>query len=1074
VLLTQKHIKIWCITLLQTLSILHLRAQTETETIIDVVDTKSIGNPFITSVFQDQKGYIWLGTLSGIARYDGYVFKKYNHVPGDSGSIHWPTALCFSAFHKSDFLIGTSNGLSCYHYATNKFSEVPIDSNSIDTDQKIVIKSITTSPEGNKILATKNGLLQFNAIQNRVEAIKHGKKTLLAGWDIMAVYTDRKGNIWAGCKKKDNTGKVEEAVFKCNINKHTVIRFDITNTGGSANISGISEDYLGNIWASVDDGLISINTSSNKQQFYKAPNNFFSSVTFHLTRDNTIWQCYWSFGITSFDIDKKQFKIYSHEPGNNNSLMSNKVWAIFKDDNDILWIGTDIGLQKITNRKPDLQVVKKNYDDPKNSFPNNLVKVALASKLNNHIVYTGIEGEGFSIYNQKTKKSFNVGPNGSYKNSERFVNQFYEHSPTEFFVMGQYNFQKVTINQDGVIKYIKTYFPDQVYNFQSCVPNPINPNQLIVLSSKKIFLYDLHTEKIVELNNPELENSIFNQAYIIDKKVIISSINSILQINPQNQNIQKIEVPKSVSIYDLIKFQDSCYLLLTQHLGLIKHNFYSNTNTTVLTPNLDYFPKGNNILKYKTSYWISSTIGLIKWNYLTNELRIFDTEDGLPSNVIFNISEKDGYLFLGTQQGMVIFNPDFQTSHFTLPKVDVTCLNVLNDNSKFLNPENGSEIVLTENQNSIKIDFTLLDFNLPEKNKFKFKFLPLNEDWVEPASGNTIIYNSLEPGTYKFELIGANSDQNWSADSFFLTIKIIPPFYKAKWFIYLLISFTLFSLFLIGYLRNKSLKKNKVLLEKIIKERTAEIQEQREELLDSINYAKRLQRAIFVGQETLSAELPNSFIYYKPKDKISGDFFWIGKLKEHLVVLVGDCTGHGVPGAMLSIIGTSLLNKIVYEELILDPGEILTRLNYLFYQQLNLKESNIRDGMDASVLVLNTNNKNVMFAGAKQDLVYIVNHQIQDIKAQRTSIGENETNQFSTAHIDYSPNRTFYLYSDGIKDQFGGEQNKKYSGARLKKLLLSNHTLSFNEQAKVISASIKDWRGDIIQTDDILVIGLKF
>lgn len=1073
-LLTQKNIKIWGIILLQTLFIPYFRSQTETETIVDVVNTKSIGNPFITSIFQDQKGYIWIGTSSGIARYDGYVFKKYNHVPGDSGSIHWPTTLCFSAFNKSDFLIGTSNGLSWYHYSTNKFSEVPIDSSSVSTDEKIVIKSITTSPEGNKILATQNGLLQFNAIQNRVEAIKHGKKTLLAGWEIMAVYTDRKGNIWAGCKKNNNNGGLDEAVFKCNINKHTVIRFDITNTGGSANISGISEDYLGNIWASVDDGLVSINTNSNKQTFYKAPNNFFSSVTFHLTRDNTIWQCYWSFGITSFDIDKKQFKTYSHEPGNNNSLMSNKVWAIFKDDNDILWLGTDIGLQKITNRKPDLQVVKKNYDDPKNSFSNNLVKVATASKLNNHLVYTAIEGEGFSIYNQKTKKSINAGPNGNFYNSERFVNQFYEHSPTEFFAMGQYNFQKVIIDQEGNIKSIKQYFSDQSFNFRSCVPNPINPNQLIVISSKKIFLYDVHTEKIVELNNPELENLIFYQGYVLDKKVIVSSANAFLQINPQNQNIQKTEVPKSGAVNDIIKFQDSCYLMLTQHLGLVKHNFFTNTNTTVLTPNLEYFPKGNNILKYKTSFWISSTIGLIKWNYLTNELRIFDTEDGLPSNVIFNISEKDGYLFLGTQQGMVIFNPDFQTSHFTLPKVDVTCLNVLNDNTKFLNPENDSEITLTENQNSIKIDFTLLDFNLPEKNKFKFKFSPINDDWIEPASGNTIIYNSLEPGTYKFELIGANSDQNWSADSYVLTIKIVPPFYKAKWFLYLIVSFILFSFFLISYLRNKSLQKNKVLLEKIIKERTAEIKEQREELLDSINYAERLQRAIFVGQETLSHELPNSFIYYKPKDKISGDFFWIGKLKEHIVVFAGDCTGHGVPGAMLSIIGTSLLNKIVYEELILDPGEILTRLNYLFFQQLNLKESNIRDGMDASVLVLNNNNKNVMFAGAKQDLVFIINNQIKVIKAQRISIGENETNHFQTTHLDYSPNRTFYLSSDGIKDQFGGNQNKKFSSARLKKLLLENHTQPFNEQAKTISSTIKDWRGEIVQTDDILVIGLKF
>ncbi len=651
---------------------------------------------------------------------------------------------------------------------------------------------------------------------------------------------------------------------------------------------------------------------------------------------------------------------------------------------------------------------------------------------------------------------------------------FFLYSSTVFFFLGQFNFQKVTLDDNGQIKKIKGYFPDQLYNFQACVINPYNKNQLIVVSSKKLFLYDLLTEKITEVNNPLIENLYLNNCRVIDDKLFLTSNNSIIQYNPNNKNAEKIDVTDAGNIFDIIKFQDSCYLLLTQHLGLLKFNFITKQIQTVLTPNLEYFPKGNNIIKYKTAYLISSPTVLIKWNYLTNELRVFDVEDGLPSNVIFNLSEKDGYLYLGTQQGLVIFNPDFQTSHFNLPKVDVTCINILNDNTKFLNPENGSEINLKETQNSIKIDFTLLDFNLPEKNKYKFKFSPLNDDWIEPIAGNNVIYNSLNPGTYKFELIGANSDQSWSSDSFILTINIIPPFYKAKWFAYLIVSLITISIFLIFYFRNKSLQKNKILLEKIIKERTAEIQEQRIELLDSINYARRLQRAIFVGKETLSAELTNSFIFYKPKDKISGDFFWVGKLKENLVVFCGDCTGHGVPGAMLSIIGTSLLNKIIYEEFIVDPGQILTRLNFLFYHQLNLKETNIRDGMDASVLVLNTNNKNVMFSGAKQDLIYIANNQIQEVKSLRNSIGENDITEFNSTYLEFIPNRSFYLYSDGVKDQFGGSNNKKYSSARLKKLLYDNHLLPFNEQSKLIDQELKEWQGTKTQTDDILVIGLKF
>src|SRR5439155_14694441 len=131
--------------------------------------------------------------------------------------------------------------------------------------------------------------------------------------------------------------------------------------------------------------------------------------------------------------------------------------------------------------------------------------------------------------------------------------------------------------------------------------------------------------------------------------------------------------------------------------------------------------------------------------------------------------------------------------------------------------------------------------------------------------------------------------------------------------------------------------------------------------LDSISYAERIQKAIFVGENVLSSSLSESFIFYKPKDKVSGDFYWIGKYKDLLIVFAGDCTGHGVPGAMLSIVGTSLLNKIVHEENIYLPGEILTRLNYLFYNQLNLKSDNIRDGMDASVITVNLANNLAYF-----------------------------------------------------------------------------------------------------------------
>ncbi|MGZ3921453.1 MAG: PP2C family protein-serine/threonine phosphatase, partial [Bacteroidia bacterium] len=193
-----------------------------------------------------------------------------------------------------------------------------------------------------------------------------------------------------------------------------------------------------------------------------------------------------------------------------------------------------------------------------------------------------------------------------------------------------------------------------------------------------------------------------------------------------------------------------------------------------------------------------------------------------------------------------------------------------------------------------------------------------------------------------------------------------------------------------------------------------------------------------------------------------------------LIIFAGDCTGHGVPGAMLSIVGTSLLNKIIYEENTYLPGEILTRLNYLFFNQLSLKEANLRDGMDASLITINLLDKTAYFAGAKNDGCYIQNSELFELKAQRNSIGENETTKFDTQRIPYEQGRNFYLFSDGVKDQFGGPKQKKLSSKRFKQILMKASSLPLNEQQQFILELVNSWKAGLPQTDDIMVIGLSF
>ena len=1048
------------------------QSQNSQNAVFDKVDSRNLSNSFVSTLFQDQKGYLWVGTLAGLNKYNGYEFEKYRSFINDTNSLSNPVITCFKQLDINKILIGTRKGLNIYNYNTNLFTRIKIDTSQKNYKQKNNITCITTNTKGEIIIGTGDGIYLFNEQKNSLQELKYGKLHLFEGWTIQSLCFDRLNNLWLGVKKIVNNTPTSR-VFKCNITKLKIEEINPLEAGLSG-FSGISEDYLGNIWVSVDDGLVCINTTNYKTTKYKAPNNFYSNITFTDTKDNTIWQCYWSFGLTAFDIDKKEFKIYQNDPDNQKSLMSNKCWALCKDENDILWIGTDVGLQKLTNRKPNLQIIKRNYQNPQNSFLNNITISVLASKKHNHLIYVGLDGEGFSVYDQLNKKTLNFGPNAQIKNTERFVNQFIEDDSGNVYVGGQNLFQKLTFNKINNGFTSKSYFKFQEHYVANMLTNPINQKHLLLGGIGEIIVFDKAAETSTFITQPLGIKNIFYSNFTFKNDIYFSYTNGLLKLNATTYKSEIIKLPDVGDITTAIVLNDSVVLMSSKYLGLLK--FYPKTNkySIIYKNKIDYFPEIKSSIIYKNCVWMATDNGLVKWNYTTNEVTEITTDDGLPSEIIHQLDFLDGYFYIATQSGLAIFNPDFQISHFNLPRIDVTKFEGLGNGFSIKNISNGQQIELTEKQNSFKIDFTILDFNFPEKNNFKFRFLPYETEWQKPLGTNFVIYNDLQPGTYQFEVMGANADQIWCAEPFSLTIKVVPPFYKAKWFYYLIIILAILTILFVFYLRVKSARLNRIKLEEIIKQRTAEIQQQRAELMDSITYAERIQRAIFVGQDTLKANIVNSFIYYKPKDKVSGDFFWVGKHKDLLIIFAGDCTGHGVPGAMLSIVGTSLLNKIVYEENVYLPGEILTRLNHLFYHQLNLKADNIRDGMDASIITLNLVNKNAYYSGAKNDAYYIVNNSLIDLKSHRYSIGENDSAEFKTTFIPYEPNKLFYLFSDGFKDQFGGSRQKKFSAARFKQTIFQAADLPFEKQSDFISDTLNIWRGTNPQTDDIMVIGFKF
>ncbi len=309
-------------------------------------------------------------------------------------------------------------------------------------------------------------------------------------------------------------------------------------------------------------------------------------------------------------------------------------------------------------------------------------------------------------------------------------------------------------------------------------------------------------------------------------------------------------------------------------------------------------------------------------------------------------------------------------------------------------------------------------------------------------------------------------------------------------------------------------------LEKLVKDRTSQIEQQKEELevqsesilvandeivkinqilegqsieinkknkavTDSINYAKRLQEAVMPEEMLLKDNFPNHFIFFKPKDIVSGDFYWYGEVDSSWdfdesnkikIIIAADCTGHGVPGAFMTLLGHNFLHMIVNIQEVVDPEQILYKLDQLVIETLKQKESGtMKDGMDISVLTVDEDKKAIAFAGAGNPLFYIRDGELIEIKGSNFGIGGvlRKEKIYLPHKIEYKEGDIFYIFSDGFADQIGGPDGRKFYKRRLKEILIENHKKPVDEQKEILNKAFEEWKGDKKQIDDVLVMGIR-
>lgn len=262
------------------------------------------------------------------------------------------------------------------------------------------------------------------------------------------------------------------------------------------------------------------------------------------------------------------------------------------------------------------------------------------------------------------------------------------------------------------------------------------------------------------------------------------------------------------------------------------------------------------------------------------------------------------------------------------------------------------------------------------------------------------------------------------------------------------------------------------------------IEEKNKDITDSITYAKRIQEAMMPSYKEISETLSDFFILYKPKDIVSGDFYWHTKMEQLVIIAAADCTGHGVPGAFMSMIGNSFLDQIVKQREVLDPSEILgmLRLSIIGSLKQTGAEGEQKDGMDIALCVYNPKTKKLKYAGAHNPLYIIRDAQLTEIKADKVPIGVHigkELKPFTTHEVQLHEGDSFYIFTDGYADQFGGPQGKKFKYKQMQELLKRNSHRTMNEIRMVLDEANESWMsyqatGSVYgQIDDILVIGVR-
>jgi ligand-binding sensor domain-containing protein/serine phosphatase RsbU (regulator of sigma subunit) len=488
------------------------------------------------------------------------------------------------------------------------------------------------------------------------------------------------------------------------------------------------------------------------------------------------------------------------------------------------------------------------------------------------------------------------------------------------------------------------------------------------------------------------------------------------------------------------------------------------------------------------SLWVGQAKGvsrlLFKQGELENIIRYGKEQGflGLECSTNSILMDDDGKILVGTTNGLVEYDPSQDKSAYFKPLTRITDIKLYSqsvDWSGYSDSTNTDGIpfnlVLPYDKNHLTFDFSGVSLTSPASMNYSYILEGMDDDWQPITNNNSAKYSNIPPGTYTFKVRAGFGDELWQNRPVFFQFKVEPPFYRTTWFYLLLVAIAIAIAYSYYTIRRSNImitsQKLEIELQKDV------IEKKNQEMVDSINYASTIQSATLPTKEQWHKLLPDSFVLFKPKDIVSGDFYWLANQGDEIFFSAVDCTGHGVPGALMSIVGYNGLNQAVNEHKLSDPASILRNLSSSVNESLRKSEHDdyVKDGMDIALCKLNFKTLKLEFAGAFNPLLIIRNGEEILTKGDRISIGSMDTEQrsFQNHEVDLQKGDCIYIYSDGYADQFGGERGKKMKTTIMRKKVLELSSLPIKQQKIELEKHLQEWQGLLDQVDDICVIGVR-